>query len=73
MEGGWARGLGFSGWVEFVGVGISFDVAKLAGFKSGDVVKATISRGLPHFARLAVVLWEGEETNSTVNGDNKIE
>lgn len=41
------------------------EVAKLAGFKSGDVVKATISRGLPHFARLAVVLWEGEENVTT--------
>jgi hypothetical protein len=36
------------------------EVARLAGFKNGAVVKATIARGLPHFARLAVVLWERE-------------
>ncbi|MEM9931134.1 MAG: hypothetical protein AAF840_15050, partial [Bacteroidota bacterium] len=35
-------------------------VAKLAGFKNGAVVKATVTRGLPHFARLLVILWEGE-------------
>lgn len=41
------------------------DVAKLAGFKNGKVVKATVTRGLPHFARLLVVLWEREnEQNS---------
>lgn len=34
------------------------DVAHLGGFKNGQVVKATISRGLPSFARLAVVLHE---------------
>ena len=33
-------------------------VAKLAGFKNGNVVKATVTRGLPHFARLLVVIWE---------------
>lgn len=33
-------------------------VAKLAGFKNANVVKATINRGLPHFARLLVVLHE---------------
>jgi len=36
-------------------------VAKLAGFKNGQVVKATVTRGLPHFARLLVVLWEQEQ------------
>lgn len=34
------------------------DVAKYGGFKSGKVVEATISRGLPAFAKLAVVLFE---------------
>lgn len=39
--------------------GLTYDeVAKLAGFKNGNVVKATVARGLPHFARLLVVLWE---------------
>lgn len=37
------------------------DVARLGGFKNGQVVKATITRGLPHFARLLVVLWERGE------------
>lgn len=35
-------------------------VARMAGFKNGAVVKATVTRGLPHFARLLVVLWEPE-------------
>jgi hypothetical protein len=34
------------------------EVAKLARFKSGNGVKATVTRGLPHFARLLVVLWD---------------
>lgn len=34
------------------------DVAKWGGFKNGKVVEATVSRGLPAFARLAVVLFE---------------
>ncbi len=43
--------------------GLNYDaVADLAGFKSGSVVKATVTRGLPHFARLLVVLWETDLT-----------
>jgi hypothetical protein len=34
------------------------DVARLGGFKSGKVIEATISRGLPSFARLSVVIHE---------------
>jgi hypothetical protein len=34
------------------------DVAKLGNFKSGKVIEATISRGLPSFAKLAVVIYE---------------
>jgi hypothetical protein len=34
------------------------DVAKYGRFSSGKVVEATISRGLPSFAKLAVVLYE---------------
>ena len=34
------------------------DVAKLGNFKNGKVIEATISRGLPAFARLAVVIYE---------------
>lgn len=41
-------------------------VARLAGFKSGAVVKATVTRGLPHFARLLVLLLEGELSVSEV-------
>jgi hypothetical protein len=37
------------------------DVAKLGNFKSGKVIEATISRGLPAFARLAVVIYENEK------------
>jgi hypothetical protein len=41
--------------------GLNYEgVAKLAGFKNGNVVKATVTRGLPHFARLLVVLWESQ-------------
>lgn len=46
--------------------GLDYDgVAKLAGFKNGKVVKATVTRGLPHFARLLVVLWEEEQTGTS--------
>ena len=34
------------------------DVAKLGNFKSGKVIEATISRDLPSFAKLAVVIYE---------------
>jgi len=34
------------------------DVAKLGNFKSGKVIEATISRGLPAFAKLAVSIHE---------------
>ncbi len=40
------------------------DVAKLAGFKNGNVVKATVNRGVPHFARLMVVVWEKDFSRS---------
>lgn len=43
--------------------GLNYDeVARLAGFKNGAVVKATVTRGLPHFARLLVLLWEADFT-----------
>lgn len=34
------------------------DIAKVGNFKSGKVIEATISRGLPSFAKLAVVIHE---------------
>lgn len=34
------------------------DVAKLGGFKNGKVIEATISRGLPSFAKLSVMIYE---------------
>lgn len=41
-------------------------VARLAGFKNGAVVKATVTRGVPLFARLLVILWEREALASQV-------
>ncbi|GEM_PF-579447 len=38
------------------------DVAKYGRFSSGKVIEATISRGLPSFAKLAVVLFEQNES-----------
>ncbi|MGB1204176.1 MAG: hypothetical protein ACPG5B_00950 [Chitinophagales bacterium] len=40
------------------------DVAKLGNFKSGKVIEATISRGLPSFAKLAVIIYENGKSNS---------
>ena len=37
------------------------DVAKLGDFKSGKVIEATISRGLPSFAKLAVMIHESSK------------
>lgn len=34
------------------------DIAKMGNFKNGKVIEATISRGLPSFAKLAVVIYE---------------
>ena len=34
------------------------DIAKMGNFKSGKVIEATISRGLPSFAKLSVVIYE---------------
>ena len=34
------------------------DIAKMGDFKSGKVIEATISRGLPSFAKLAVMVYE---------------
>ncbi|GJM35178.1 MAG: hypothetical protein DHS20C18_41790 [Saprospiraceae bacterium] len=34
------------------------DIAKMGNFKSGKVIEATISRGLPAFAKLAVKVYE---------------
>ena len=34
------------------------DIAQMGGFKSGAVIKATVSRGLPSFAKLSVVVYE---------------
>ena len=37
------------------------DVAKWGRFKNGKVIEATISRGLPSFAKLAVVVFEQQQ------------
>jgi len=34
------------------------DIAQYAGFKSGKVIEATISRGLPSFAKLVIIVHE---------------
>ena len=34
------------------------DIAKVGNFKSGKVIEATVSRGLPSFAKLAVIVHE---------------
>lgn len=34
------------------------DIAEIGGFRDGKVIEATISRGLPSFAKLAVVIHE---------------
>jgi hypothetical protein len=43
------------------------DVAKLGNFKSGKVIEATISRGLPAFAKLAVKIYEMNKNNAVHN------
>lgn len=40
------------------------DVAKLGNFKSGKVIEATISRGLPSFAKLAIAIHEKKKVFS---------
>ena len=44
-------------------------IALIGGFKNGDVLKSTISRGLPNFAKLAVFIHEKElvETGASHN------
>ena len=37
------------------------DIAKMGGFKNAAVIKSTISRGLPAFAKLAVSIYERME------------
>ncbi len=34
------------------------DIARMGNFKSGKVIESTISRGLPSFAKLSVVIYE---------------
>ena len=34
------------------------DIARMGGFRNGGVIKATVSRGLPSFAKLSVVIYE---------------
>jgi len=37
------------------------DIAMMGSFKSGKVIEATISRGLPSFAKLAVIIYENNQ------------
>lgn len=47
-------------------------IAKLGQFKNGKVIEATISRGLPSFAKLAVVVHElnSEKTKAEASAHN---
>ncbi len=47
------------------------DVAKLGDFKSGKVIESTISRGLPSFAKLSVVIHELNKSKEVKAGPNK--
>jgi hypothetical protein len=47
------------------------DVAKLGNFKSGKVIAATISRGLPSFAKLAVVIYELNKSKNSQSENNR--
>ena len=40
------------------------DVAKLGNFKNGKVIEATVSRGLPSFAKLAVIIHENSKNKN---------
>ena len=44
-------------------------IAKLGQFKNGKVIEATVSRGLPAFAKLAVVVHEQHRQD----GNNSLE
>lgn len=41
------------------------DIAKMGGFKNGKVIEATISRGLPAFAKLAVFIHENDRVQQS--------
>lgn len=42
------------------------DIAKMGNFKSGKVIESTISRGLPSFAKLSVVIYEQQRNMDSV-------
>ncbi|MCB9038233.1 MAG: hypothetical protein H6557_16585 [Lewinellaceae bacterium] len=46
------------------------DVAELGDFKSGKVIESTISRGLPSFAKLSVVIHELNKSKEMKAGPN---
>ncbi len=42
--------------------GLSYEeLALIGGFKNGNVLKSTISRGIPSFAKVAVFIYEKKE------------
>lgn len=47
------------------------DIAKLGDFKSGKVIESTISRGLPSFAKLSVVIHELNKSKAMKAGPDK--
>lgn len=42
------------------------ELALIGGFKNGNVLKSTISRGLPNFAKIAVFMHEKETSHNRV-------
>jgi hypothetical protein len=47
------------------------DIAKLGDFKTGKVIESTISRGLPSFAKLSVVIHELNKSKEKKADPNK--
>lgn len=43
------------------------DIARMGNFKSGKVIEATISRGLPSFAKLSVAIYEKNKDEASSN------
>lgn len=51
--------------------GLSYDeLALIGGFKNGNVLKSTISRGIPSFAKVAVFIYEKNELENGASHNN---
>lgn len=49
------------------------DVARFGRFKNGNVVEATISRGLPSFAKLAVLVFEQRQLSAQTEQNQSLQ